>query len=566
MRRRRNVTHHRLGPRLGPLVMPDWLLVAVVCLVPIGFMVVRSFARVNPVTLDVELTGTVKAYRTLLSPVYRPVALRSLIVSALTVVLCLVIGTPAALALSRLKGSARSTALIAVMLPSFVSFTVRILAWQGVLATGGPVESITGAQLLYRPPAVLLGMITAYVPLFILPAYVALTRVPIGMIEAAADLGAASRRRLLRIVLPLALPGIVTGAAIVGVLAVGEFIVPAVLGGGKVLLLGNILAERGAGRDQPLGGAITTFTLVTFAAGAAVVLIIRRRSVSAVAGAPMRDRGRVATAMLTLVLVVLYTPLLFLVVASVNRNPASTGWRGFSTRWYHAAFADPALRRALSVSVRLAVSSALVAVAVGTAAAVAARHSRWLRRVNALLATVRVATPEIIIATGLGAALPVAGVAFGFRPMLVAHIAYLSAYVLLIVGARASGADPTIEEAAMDLGASRSRVLRKIVLPDLRPAVVSSGLLTMAFSFDDVALSLALRGPKDTTVPIYIFSAVQRRVSPSIHAIGAVIIAAGVTVFAVAFAVNRAIADGGARTPVGTPMRTATGAPAQARP
>ena len=280
----------------------------------------------------------------------------------------------------------------------------------------------------------------------------------------------------------------------------------------------------------------------------------------------MRDRGRVATAMLTLVLVVLYTPLLFLVVASVNRNPASTGWRGFSTRWYHAAFADPALRRALSVSVRLAVSSALVAVAVGTAAAVAARHSRWLRRVNAVLATVRVATPEIIIATGLGAALPVAGVAFGFRPMLVAHIAYLSAYVLLIVGARASGADPTIEEAAMDLGASRSRVLRKIVLPDLRPAVVSSGLLTMAFSFDDIALSLALRGPKDTTVPIYIFSAVQRRVSPSIHAIGAVIIAVGVTVFAVAFAVNRAIADGGTRSPAGTPMRTATGAPAHARP
>ena len=88
----------------------------------------------------------------------------------------------------------------------------------------------------------------------------------------------------------------------------------------------------------------------------------------------------------------------------------------------------------------------------------------------------------------------------------------------------------------------------------------------MAFSFDDVALSLALRGPKDTTVPIYIFSAVQRRVSPSIHAIGAVILAAGITVFAVAFAVNRAVADGGTRTPMRPPMRTATGAPAQARP
>ena len=140
-----------------------------------------------------------------------------------------------------------------------------------------PVESITGAQLLYRPPAVLVGMITAYVPLFILPAYVALARVPTAVIETAADLGAGPWRRLSRVVLPLALPGIVTGAAVVGVLAVGEFIVPAVLGGGKVLLIGNILSERGAGRDQPLGGAITTVMLLTFAVGAASVVLIRRR-------------------------------------------------------------------------------------------------------------------------------------------------------------------------------------------------------------------------------------------------------------------------------------------------
>lgn len=273
--RRRRRSDGRL--RLGPLVAPDWLLVVFVCLVPIGFMVSRSFGRVNRVTLDVELNGTIAAYRTLLSSTYRPVLQRSFTLAALTVVLCLVLGTPAALALSRLRSSARTIALVAVMLPSFVSFTVRIFAWQGVLATGGPVESITGAQLLYRPPAVLLGMITAYVPLFILPAYVALARVPMAVIETAADLGAGPWRRLFRVVLPLALPGIVTGAAVVGVLAVGEFVVPAVLGGGKVLLIGNVLSERGAGRDQPLGGAITTVMLLTFAAGAVTVQLVRRR-------------------------------------------------------------------------------------------------------------------------------------------------------------------------------------------------------------------------------------------------------------------------------------------------
>ena len=270
--------HDATRMRLGPLVVPDWLLVVVVCLVPLGFMVARSFGEANPVTLDVELTGSTQSYRSLFGDLYRPVLLRSLTLSALTVGLCLVIGTPAALALSRLGDRARTRFLVAVMLPSFVSFTVRIFAWQGVLATGGPVESATGLQLLYRPPAVLIGMITAYVPLFILPAYVAFSRIPRALTDAASDLGASRRQQLFNITLPLAAPGIVTGAVAVGVLSVGEFVVPALLGGGKVLLLGNVLADRGAGRDQPLGGAITATMLVIFALTAALTMVLRRRT------------------------------------------------------------------------------------------------------------------------------------------------------------------------------------------------------------------------------------------------------------------------------------------------
>ena len=270
--------HDATRMRLGPLVLPDWFLVVVVCLVPLGFMVARSLGEANPVTLDVELTGSTQSYKTLFGDLYRPVLLRSLTLSALTIGLCLLIGIPAALALSRLDGRARTLFLVAVMLPSFVSFTVRIFAWQGVLATGGPIESATGLQLLYRPPAVLIGMITAYVPLFILPAFVALSRVPRALTDAAADLGASRRQQLFNVTLPLAAPGIITGAVAVGVLSVGEFVVPALLGGGKVLLLGSVLADRGAGRDQPLGGAITTTMLVIFAMTALLMLVLRRRT------------------------------------------------------------------------------------------------------------------------------------------------------------------------------------------------------------------------------------------------------------------------------------------------
>ncbi|MCB1000344.1 MAG: ABC transporter permease [Acidimicrobiales bacterium] len=250
-----------------------------------------------------------------------------------------------------------------------------------------------------------------------------------------------------------------------------------------------------------------------------------------------------ATAVLAGVIVLLYAPLLFLVVASVNRNPASTGWDGFTFDWYRAAWNDESLRDAVAVSVQLAVGAAVLSVVTGTAAAVAARRSRAMQRLNLLFATARVGTPEIILATGLAALLPTIGVDFGRVPMLIAHTAYLSAYVTLIVGARAAGSSATMEESALDLGARPWRVIVDVILPDLRPAIASAGLLALAFSFDDVALSLALRGPDDTTVPIYIFSAVQRRVTPSIHAIGAVIIAIGVVVFAGAALVNRAITD-----------------------
>jgi spermidine/putrescine transport system permease protein len=261
-------------------------------------------------------------------------------------------------------------------------------------------------------------------------------------------------------------------------------------------------------------------------------------------------KGRVAAGMLVALVVVLYAPLMFLVVASVNRNPASTGWQGFTTSWYSAALDDQSLRRAIGVSVRLALTAAALSLVIGTGAAIATRRTRVLSKINIALATVRVGTPEIIIATGIGALLPVAQIAFGYRPMLIAHVAYLSAFVTLIVGARAAGADSNLEEAALDLGARRWKVLRDIVLPDLRPAIISSGVLAAAFSFDDVALSLTLRGPNDTTVPVYILSAVQRRVTPSIHAIGAMVIAVGVTAFAIALLVNRnVVVDPDRRTP-----------------
>ncbi len=262
--------------RLGVLAIPDSGLAIVGFIAPVALLLAYSLGRADPLTQDVQVTGTVQAYRTLFSDLYRPVLARSFGLAAMTVALCLAVGTPAALAMARLPTRWRSRAVVAVLLPSFVSFTVRIFAIQGLIGTGGPIESLTGRSLLYSRTGVLIGMATAYIPLFVLPAYGALARLSPSLVDAAADLGARRWRQTWNITLPLAAPGLLTGAVLVGVLALGEFIVPTVLGGGKVLLIGKVLAERGAGRDKPLGGAIVMLLLVVAALFALVVGGLRR--------------------------------------------------------------------------------------------------------------------------------------------------------------------------------------------------------------------------------------------------------------------------------------------------
>lgn len=257
----------------------------------------------------------------------------------------------------------------------------------------------------------------------------------------------------------------------------------------------------------------------------------------------MRRHRPVALFVLVAVVLLLYAPLLFTFVSGVNANPLSTRWQGFTDQWYRVAWNDASLRRAIGVSLRLGILTTVLAVAIGTAVAVATRRSPALQWVARTTAGLRVATPEIVMATGLAALVPAVGLNFGFRSMLVAHVAYLSAYVVLIVGARAASLDPEVELAATDLGAGPWRTLTRVVLPDLGPAIGASALLVLAFSLDDVALSLALRGPTDTTLPVYLYSVVQRRVTPSIHAVGTVVLVAGAALFVAAVVLHNVLTD-----------------------
>ncbi len=271
------------GSSIGRLFSaPDVVLALTGFVAPLLVLVAYSFGKADSLTQDVSIIGTIRSYRLLFSDLYRPVFVRSAALSLASLALCIAFGVPTALAISRFRTGVQRWLMVMMLFPSFVSFTVRIYAWAGLLGNQGPVASVSKLifghpiVLLFRPGSLLIGMLTAYLPLFVLPVLTSLQQVDAVLVETAADLGADTGRVTRRVLLPLAAPGIVTGATLVSILALGEFLIPTVLGGGKVLLLGTLLAEQAGGRNKPLGGAIATTLMVTMLLLALLGSVVQR--------------------------------------------------------------------------------------------------------------------------------------------------------------------------------------------------------------------------------------------------------------------------------------------------
>lgn len=204
-------------------------------------------------------------------PFYIEAVLRSLRVAAISATLCLLIGYPMALAIARAPQAWRSTLLLLVILPFWTSFLLRVTAWIGVLQDQGWINgALMGLgviaepiPLLYTDLAMYLGITYCYLPFMVLPLYATLVKLDAALLDAASDLGAAPWRAFLAVTLPLSLPGMVAGALLVFIPAVGEFVIPELLGGPGAQLIGRVLwTEFFQNRDWPLASALAVALLV----------------------------------------------------------------------------------------------------------------------------------------------------------------------------------------------------------------------------------------------------------------------------------------------------------------
>lgn len=214
------------------------------------------------VSLDLRLDN----YRLLLEdPLYVQAWLDSLSLAAGTALLCLLLAYPMAAAIAASPPRRRHTLLLLVMLPFWTSLLLRIYAWMGLLAPQGMLSrallwlGVTEAPLavLHSPAAVFIGMVYAYLPFMLLPIHASLEKLDPQLLEAAADLGCRPWQAFLRVALPLSLPGVLAGTVLVFVPALGEFVIPDLLGGPGTLLLGQVLwNEFFANRAWPVAAAL----------------------------------------------------------------------------------------------------------------------------------------------------------------------------------------------------------------------------------------------------------------------------------------------------------------------
>ena len=227
---------------------------------------------------------------------------------------------------------------------------------------------------------------------------------------------------------------------------------------------------------------------------------------------------------LTLTMLFFYLPILYIIIFSFNDSRSLTKFGGFSLRWYEKMFADSTMMEAVLYTVIIAVIATVVATVVGTITAIGLSKSRkvvqkMVERINDL----PVMNPDIVTAISLLMFFSVLTVKKGFGTLLLAHIMFCIPYVILSVTPKLRSLDPNLIDAAMDLGATPFQALAKVIVPQIKPGIVSGALIAFTMSFDDFVISYFTTGNGVNNISILVYT-MSKRVNPSINALSTIVI------------------------------------------
>jgi len=586
-------------------------------LLPTIIILLFGFATVSPKTFTISYNElTFLNYARALDPSGRVISLtvRTILVSALTAVGCLILGYPVAYYLARIASERNRGALLSlIIIPFWISFVVQVYAlypwvqrqgYVGLFLDGISLSSLAdwifGTFGYGTANVVVPVLIWIWLPFMILPIFTSVLRVDRELQEAAQDLGAGKWKTFWHVTLPLTFPGIVTGSILVFITAFGSFVEPKLLSGQVGNLVGNYIYERFLELGNlPIGASASVIVLVA----TVVVLYVYARYaeleetgfgqrsrlgvlVSGIAervadslakrraaqrassvgdgpiGArhPVRGRverffdrvaerhgARILQIFTLLVILTFYVPLVQVVVFSFNKDNNIVYWSEFSLRWYlpgprgteevRALFGDIDMMKAIVNSLIVGLATTGLSLVLGTPAALAlVRYKFRTRRFLELMLYTGLVIPSIVMGVSILAFITFLNDLYlwpylhlwwetGHVSIIVGHVTFCIPIVIVVLMVSLREFDRSIEEAAMNLGANEWVTFFRVTLPIIKPGLVSAALLSFTFSFDELIVTLFLKGQGVETLPVVMWSTLSRKIpTPELNAASTLIL------------------------------------------
>jgi spermidine/putrescine transport system permease protein/putrescine transport system permease protein len=247
-----------------------------------------------------------------------------------------------------------------------------------------------------------------------------------------------------------------------------------------------------------------------------------------------------------------FAPIAIVILFSFNSGKSLQNFDGFSTQWYSDFFDDQLLRESLVASLEIALATMVVATLLGSLLAFGLVRSRnRLSPVTNVMMLIPLVVPEIVAGVSALLLFTQISLRLSLTTVILAHITFSISYVTVIVRGRLAALNREVEEAAMDLGATRMQTMRLVVFPALWPAILAAGLLTFALSFDDFVLSFFTTGEEVQPLPVRIYSSIRFGVTPTINAIGTLMMLVSVSTIALALALPRLLGRRGQTVLIG---------------
>ncbi len=500
------------------------------------------------------------------SPAYRQPLINTFVISALVTVGCVIVSYPLAYMMATMSPWAARVVTFVVLLPFWTSALVRTTSWiillqrQGVLNTVLTSTGLTDEPIafVFNLSGVLIGMIHVLMPFVVMPLYAAFRGIDRNLLLAAESLGAGAPSIARRIILPLTAPGVIAGAIIVFMNALGYYITPALLGGpGQTMIAMMIQFHLQEQLDWAMAAALSltllTITLLVFWQFQRVFGLEKlwggleggdqTDTLGARAGQVYRRStgGWVTVACGILVAIFLIAPIILIFPMSLSRSPFLVfPPPSYSWRWYENLFGTDKWAEALWNSVQVAAIAVPLATIAGTIAAIGANHLRPSRRVAIeSVLVLPLVVPTIVFAVALYYVFATFGITTSKLGLAVGHAILGLPFVFLTVRAALKGFDRNLELAAYSMGASWFTMLRRVLLPHLAPAIAGGALFAFITSFDEVILAIFLTDVDSRTLPKLMYEGVAHEIDPTITAVAVLLVLASIVFFLASVVLRR---------------------------